>query len=167
MRKLLFISLTLLISLSASSQQYDQAVGIRGGYSSGFEYRAFTNEYVSYKALLSTRKNGIQLTGLKEFHQYGLFDFSNDVVFIYGFGAHVGYEKWNAYDPDDVLYRPYYYEKKTGPVAGLDGLVAVEYTLMDIPLTFGIEAKPFFNLFGKNFFQLHPFDFAFTIKYIF
>jgi hypothetical protein len=167
MKKLLFISFALLISLSASSQQYDQAVGIRGGYSSGFEYRAFANEYVSYKALLSTRKHGIQLTGLKEFHQYGLFDFSNDVVFIYGFGAHVGYEKWNAYDPDDVLYQPYYYEKKTGPVAGLDGLVAVEYTLMDVPLTFGIEAKPFFNLFGKNFFQLHPFDFAFTIKYIF
>ena len=167
MKKVLLLVFSLVLTQLAFAQQYRQAVGIRGGYSSGFEYRAFANEFISYKALLSTRHRGIQFTGLKEFHQYGLFDFSDDVVFIYGFGAHIGYEKWNAYNPNDPLYTPYYYETRTGPIAGLDGLAAVEYTLLDVPLTFGIEAKPYFNLFGKNFFQLHPFDVALTVKYVF
>lgn len=167
MKHVLLLGLALILIQSVDAQEYRQAVGIRGGFSSGFEYRAYANELISYRALLSTRRHGIQLTGLKEFHQYGLFDFSDELVFIYGFGVHVGFERWNAYDPDDPFYTPYYYETKTGPIAGLDGLAGVEYTLTDVPLCFGIEAKPYFNLFGKNFFQLHPFDIAFTIKYLF
>ena len=166
MKKMLLISVTCFIAFASFAQEYRQAAGIRGGFTSGFEYRAYANEFVSYKALLSTRHHGIQLTGLKEFHEYGLFDFSDQIAFIYGFGAHIGFEKWNAYDPDSAYY-PYNYENRTGPIAGLDALAAVEYTIRDTPLTLGFEAKPYFNLFGKNFFRLHPFDFAFTIKYIF
>lgn len=167
MRTVLCIIFTIVFFSTSQAQQYRQAVGIRGGVSSGIEYRAYASEFISYKALISTRHRGIQLTALKEFHQYGLFDFSNELVFIYGFGAHIGYEKWNAYDPEDELHTPYYYESKTGPIVGLDGLAAVEYTFVNVPITLGVEAKPFFNLFGRNFFQLHPLDFAFTLKYIF
>lgn len=167
MKRLLLILTIILSAQLGFAQQYEQAIGIRGGRSSGFEYRAYANETLSYKVLLSTRKRGLQLTGMKEFHQHGLFDFSDQLVFIYGFGAHLGFEKWNAYDPNDEFYQPYNYQSRTGPIAGLDGLAAVEYTLRDVPLNFGIEAKPYFNLFGKNFFQLYPFDFAFTIKYLF
>jgi hypothetical protein len=58
-------------------------------------------------------------------------------------------------------------ENRTGPIVGLDALAAVEYAIPQVPLVAGIEAKPYFNLFGKNFFQLQPFDFAFTLKYTF
>ncbi len=166
MKKLLLILLFGSVVTLGYAQGKSQAVGIRGGITSGFEYRAFANDFVSYKALLSTRNRGIQLTGMKEFHNPGLFDFTNQVNFIYGFGIHVGYERWNAYDPVG-LHGPYYYKKRTGPIAGLDALAAVEYNFMDVPLSVGFEVKPYFNLFGKNFFQLHPFDFAFTFKYTF
>ena len=167
MKKFVLILFLGLSGIISQAQGNSQAVGIRGGITSGFEYRAFTNDFVSYKLLLSTRNRGIQLTGMKEFHSPGIFDFSEQVNFIYGFGVHVGYERWNAYDPREGLYGPYYYEKRTGPIAGLDGLAAVEYNFLDVPLSLGFEVKPYFNLFGKNFFQLHPFDFAFTIKYVF
>lgn len=167
MKRFLFIGLTLLLFQSTFAQNFRQAVGIRGGYSSGFEYRAYANEFVSYKALLSFRHHGFQFTGMKELHQYELFDFSDDLVFIYGFGAHFGFEKWNAHNSNDPYYTPYYYETRTDPIAGLDGLAAVEYTLREVPISFGFEVKPYFDLFGKNFFHLNPFDFAFTIKYLF
>lgn len=167
MKKFLLLGFALFAAIVAGAQHYRQAVGIRGGLSSGFEYRAFSEKFVSYKALLSTRHRGIQFTGLKEFHQPGLFDFSDELVFVYGFGAHVGFEKWNAYDPVDEEYRPHYFETRTGFVAGLDGLAGLEYHLREAPLTFGLEVKPYFNLFGKNFFQVQPFDFAFTFKYNF
>ncbi|MGQ8336568.1 hypothetical protein ACUNWD_08465 [Sunxiuqinia sp. A32] len=167
MKNFIFLSLLCLVTLASKGQEHPRAVGIRGGFSSGFEYRAYANELNSYKVLLSTRNRGIQLTGLKEFHQPGLFDFTDQLNFIYGYGIHVGYERWNAYDPYETVHSPYYFEKRSGPVVGLDGLGALEYTFWEVPISVGFEVKPYFNLFGKNFFQLHPFDFAFTVKYVF
>ena len=167
MKKFVILTLLSLAFFCASAQNHTQEIGIRGGISSGFEYRAFANDFVSYKALLSFRRSGIQLTGMKEFHNPGMFDFSDQLNFIYGFGAHVGYERWNAYDPRESYYPYYRIKKRTGPIAGLDGLAAVEYEFWEVPLSIGFEVKPYFNLFGKNFFQIQPFDFAFTIKYIF
>lgn len=160
------IALTLL-ALAGYSQGPEKAIGIRGGISSGFEYRVFSGDLTSYKVLLSTRKRGLQLTGMKEFHMPDAFEFNEDLSFIYGFGAHIGFESWYA-DYYDIEYpNVWHNNRKSGPIAGLDGLAAVEYTIPQIPLVVGIEAKPYFNLFGKNFFQLQPFDFAFTVKYTF
>ncbi len=161
----LIILLFLLMGSTANAQYATRAIGVRGGISSGFEYRAFANDFLSYRVLLSSRHHGLQLTGLKEFHQQGAFDFSDELVFIYGFGAHLGFESWKAYDPD--ISTRYDWEYRASPVAGLDALAGVEYNFWDFPLTVGLEAKPFFNLFGKNFFQLQPFDIAFTIRYVF
>jgi len=164
---LLFILMIIVSDIFAESQQ--KAVGIRGGISSGFEYRVFNAEQSSYKVLLSTRKRGLQLTGLKEFHIPEAFDFDKDLSFVYGFGAHVGFESWyvDRYHSDGLLSDYWYRDRSSGPVAGLDALAAVEYSISQIPLVVGIEAKPYFNLFGKSFFQVQPFDFAFTVKYTF
>lgn len=168
MKQIKYLILVLLLPVFGFSQTPDKAIGIRGGLSSGFEYRVFSGNETSYKVLLSTRKRGLQLTGLKEFHIPDAFDINEDVSFIYGFGAHVGFESWNRYYYYDA-WDPYAYtyERRTGPIAGLDGLAAVEYTIPGIPLVVGIDYKPYFNLFGKNFFELQPFDFAFTVKYTF
>ncbi len=173
MKKFLLFIVTSLLLTNLQAQEYSQAVGIRGGISSGFEYRAFSNEYISYKALLSTRNHGVQLTGLKEFHIPDMFDFSDQLTFIYGFGAHVGYERWNVYDMKDYPYTDYFLygqpiiKRRTGVIIGLDALAGVEYTFWEVPLSVGLEVKPYFNVFGKNFFRLQPFDFAFTVKYLF
>jgi len=167
--KQLYLSICfLLITFAGFSQTPEKAIGIRGGLTSGFEYRVFSGEMTSYKALLSTRQRGIQLTGLKEFHVPEAFDFSDDFTFVYGFGAHVGFESWNIYRYDDGLHPDdWYRDRRSGPIAGLDGLAAIEYAIPQIPLVAGFEVKPYFNMFGKNFFQLQPFDFAFTVKYTF
>lgn len=162
----LLISL-FVISFSSFSEEPVKAVGIRGGLSSGFEYRVFSGDLTSYKVLLSTRHQGLQLTGMKEFHVPDAFDIDQEeFTFVYGFGAHVGFESWHRDYYDDIYHTPYS-ERRSGPIAGLDGLAAIEYNIREIPLVFGIEVKPYFNLFGKNFFQVQPFDFAFTVKYTF
>jgi hypothetical protein len=163
----LFILLAL-ATLKGFAQGPEKAIGIRGGFSSGFEYRVFSGDMTSYKVLLSTRKQGIQLTGMKEFHMPEAFDFNEDFSFIYGFGAHAGFESWQVIRYYDINYpNDWYHDRRSGPVAGLDALIAIEYTIPQVPLVVGFEDKPYFNLFGKNFFQLQPFDFAFTIKYTF
>jgi hypothetical protein len=168
MKQLSFLIILFLAALPGFSQEPKKAIGIRGGISSGFEYRVFLDELSSYKVLFSTRQQGIQLTGLKEFHEPEAFDFCEELSFVYGFGVHVGFESWhvNHYYDEFSSIRPYT-KHRSGPVAGLDCLAAAEYTISQIPLVAGFEVKPYFNLFGKNFFQLQPFDFAFTVKYTF
>jgi len=167
MKHILISGILLCLSFTGFAQSAEKAVGIRGGLSSGFEYRVFSGDQSSYKVLLSTRKRGIQLTGLKEFHEPDVFDIGEELSFIYGVGAHVGFETWHTYDYYDFFPYEQFRERKTGPIAGLDALAALEYTIPAIPIVVGIEAKPYFNLFGENFFQLQPWDFAFTVKYTF
>lgn len=168
MKQISVLSFLLLFVFSGFCQSPEKAIGIRAGLSSGFEYRIFSSEHTSYKVLLSFRKQGLQLTGLKEFHVPGAFDFLPELNFIYGFGAHAGFESWykTNYYPDTMLPAPYQ-ERTSGPIAGLDGLAALEYPIPQIPLVAGFEVKPYFNLFGRDFFQIQPFDFAFTLKYTF
>lgn len=168
MKRIFILSILIFTASAGYSQGPKKAIGIRGGLSSGFEYRVFSSEQSSYKVLLSTRRNGLQLTGLKEFHEPDAFDIGEELSFIYGVGAHVGFESWYVTGYfDDYNLHTSYRERKSGPIAGLDCLAAIEYTVPAVPIVVGFEVKPYFNLFGKNFFQLQPFDFAFTVKYTF
>ena len=96
MKQIYALLILFLLAIPVFSQGPEKAIGIRGGLSSGFEYRVFSSEQSSYKVLLSTRKQGLQVTGMKEFHVPYTFDFNEEVSFIYGFGAHVGFETWNV-----------------------------------------------------------------------
>jgi len=74
MKKFYLFSMLFFICLAGFSESPKKAVGIRGGLSSGFEYRVFSSDLISYKALLSFRNHGLQFTGMKEFHVPDAFD---------------------------------------------------------------------------------------------
>jgi len=164
MKRFLFLILLTTISYCTHAQEFKQAAGIRLGWTPGFEYRIFADDYHSYRFLLSTRDRGLQAHVLKEFHQYDMFNFSDQLVFIYGAGLHAGYERW------DVLHynnNSQWQTTKTAVVAGVDGLVGVEYLFYNAPVSIGLDAKPYFEFFGKEFFNIQLFDIGFTVKYLF
>lgn len=164
MKRFLLCTALAIIGFSVFSQDFRYAAGIRAGYTAGVEFRIYTDELNSYKFLLGTRQNGAVIHALKEFHQPGLFSFTNHLNFVYGGGLHVGYERWNR-----RYYRTNssYYVTNTDFIAGIDGLAGLEYMFPEVPLSLGIEAKPYFDLFGRKVFDLELFDFAFTVKYHF
>lgn len=159
-----YILLILLLPFTGFAQTFEHAVGIRGGLTSGFEYRFYTDDANSYKFLLGTRDDGVQLHAFKEFHQYDMFNFTEHLVFFYGAGMHIGYERWQKYY---VQENTSWYENNTAFLAGLDGLVGVEYQFYEVPVSLGFEAKPYFDLLGREVFNIELFDFAFTLKYNF
>ncbi|MCD6355065.1 MAG: hypothetical protein J7L95_05905 [Prolixibacteraceae bacterium] len=163
MKRFLIIFISL-IPVFLQAQDFNQAIGLRGGLSSGFEYRFYTNDANSYKFLLSTRNHGVQLHALREFHQYDLFEFTDQLVFVFGGGVHAGFESW-----DVARYQgnTRWYDTQTGILAGVDGLAGVEYIFYEVPISAGIEVKPYLDIFGKSLLHLQPFDFAFTVKYLF
>ena len=165
MKKLILFTVFVILIGTAFSQEFRYAAGIRAGYTSGVEFRIYTDELNSYKFLLGSRQNGAVFHALKEFHQPGLFSFTDQLNFVYGGGLHVGYDRWNQryFRNNNTIY----YATNTEFIAGIDGLAGLEYMFAEVPLSLGIEAKPFFDLFGRKVFDLELFDFAFTVKYHF
>jgi hypothetical protein len=164
MKRIILLLLFASFGLTSFAQQYNKSAGLRFGVSSGFEYRVYSDENDSYRFLLSTRDRGAQLHLIREFHQFEMFSFSDELAFIYGVGVHAGFTRW------DVPYGSQYsetYSTRTGMVAGMDGVIGVEYNFTEAPISLGIEVKPFFEFLGQNFFYIELFDFAFTVKYRF
>jgi hypothetical protein len=153
-----------MISYLVYSQEYKYAAGFRAGYTGGVEFRVYTDDLNSYKFLLGARGNGAVFHAMKEFHRLDLFSFTDQLNFVYGAGVHLGYERWNQ---KYYNYYSSYYVTRTAFIAGIDGLAGLEYIFLKAPVSLGIEVKPYFDLFGREIFDLELFDFAFTIKYHF
>lgn len=164
MKHVVLISLFLVTAIFSRGQGFNQALGIRGGFSSGFEYRYYTDDTNSYKLLLTVRDQGVQLHAMKEFHKYDLFDFAYQIVFYYGFGVHAGYESWEIRKYAGGSRREV---SQASVIAGLDVLLGLEYVFDVAPVSAGLEVKPYFDLFGRTSFDFVPHDFAFTVKYLF
>ena len=164
MKRLLLILVFIVISSYAFSQEFRNAAGIRAGYTGGIEYRIYTDDINSYKFLLGWRNHGALIHALKEWHMTDLFTFTDQLTFVYGAGVHMGYERW---DQQYFSYNTSYYNTRTAFIAGIDGLAGLEYLFREVPVSLGLEVKPYFDLFGREFFDLQLFDFAFTVKYHF
>jgi hypothetical protein len=84
--------------------------------------------------------------------------------FYYGVGGHVGFEQWYRRYHYDNQPDTYYYRHVATPVVGVDGIAGIEYRLKKVPLAFGFDYKPYFNLFGEQFFDMNMGDFGFSFK---
>jgi hypothetical protein len=160
-KRFLFFIPAILLSLMLSGQETNRAVGIRGGLTSGVEYRQFFNRNHAGKLLLGYRNRGLLIHGIYEVHRSDLFPSTDQLSFVYGAGIHAGYQRW---DKKRVVGQIVYMDVATGVVGGLDGLLALEYSLEVLPLTLGIEVKPFMDFGGEQGIDAIPWDFAFTVK---
>lgn len=159
--KRITIVLLLLLTMSLSGQEKGNWLGIRGGYTPGLELRHYFSNTNSGRLLLGYRQRGLLLHGLYEVHIKNLIPSNEQFSFIYGAGAHTGFISWNKTEKQGTYYLT---RTVTRMVAGIDGLIAVEYDLGFVPLTAGIEVKPFLEIGGNPSFQVIPWDFAFTLK---
>jgi len=160
-----FILICLFSLNVALGQGFNQAAGIRASWHNpGLEYRYYTSDANAFKSLVSFRDRGIQLHGFAEFFKYDLFPFFHQLLFYYGFGLHVGFESWDEESyRDNVLW----YDTRSSVLAGLDGLAGLEFVFETIPVSAGIEIKPYFDAFGRNDIDIEAFDLAITVKYLF
>lgn len=165
MKRILFLAVFFLAITGVSAQGFKQAAGIRAGWiNPGIEYRYYTSEMHSLRALLSVRDRGIQLHALTEFYQYDLFPFSYQLVFFYGAGLHFGFQSW---DETKFQGSTRFDETRRSLLAGIDGVVGVEYLFYEAPVKVGLEVKPFVDVFGRYGFDVRLLDFALTVKYLF
>jgi hypothetical protein len=165
MKGILIGLLFLLTGTVVFAQKYERSAGVRMGYMYGVFLDIQNEDLSSYRFMVNWKDKGRQFTAMKYFQKYKVDKLPSYLSFYYGFGAHVGYNRWDQYKRDTEF--GYYWEEVTAPVFGLDGLIGLSYDLNYMPVSITCEVKPSFDLWGKNIFKAVPFDFALCLIYHF
>lgn len=158
MRKIL-LTLLIIIGFSAlaGAQDYRTGIGLRAGNPLGLSVKHFVSNRTALEGILSTRWGGFLVTGLFEAHRR-LADVEN-LNWYYGFGGHIGFFNGsynrNYWGDPGISYT----------VVGIDGVLGLEYSFEEIPVSIGLDWKPAFNVVGYQGFWGD--GGAFSIRYTF
>lgn len=140
-------------------------IGFRvGGYSAGISGKYFFKDDLAFEGILGNgfSRLGFQMTGLFEKHHpaFGL----DGLQWFYGGGAHVGsFKGRHYYRPSHRRYTESY--NKSLMTVGIDGIVGLEYQITEIPLSVGLDFKPFIETNQDGVFLLP--EGALTVRYTF
>ncbi len=150
MKKLFLLLLTVSSSLTAVSQYYQDAIGLRANdYYVGLSFKKFTSDRIALDFTLNADfDSGFGLTGLYEIHEpTGFVDRLN---WYYGFGGHIS------------LWSGTYYSYGDYSIIGLgvDGVVGIEYSVENIPFAFSLDYIPSFSIITQTKPDNHPDDWA-------
>ena len=151
MRKLT-ITLFLFLSIGfLQAQDYSTAIGFRTGTSHGITVKHFLDSKAAIEGILSTRWRGITITGLYEAHA-PVWDTPRLNWYIGG-GAHVGLYNYGKDDEKKVKNNPCVDDYDEHVLVGVDGIVGIEYTFKQLPLNFGLDWKPYFDIIDCTHFR--------------
>lgn len=96
-----------IIPAGVVSQDFSQALGLRGGSSSGISYKSYMGNLGTLHGLLSFRNDGIQAHVLIEKYKPVFEEYTNDLFLFTGFGGHVGFSRWYQREAwDDTIKIP-------------------------------------------------------------
>jgi hypothetical protein len=146
------IILTLILAVSiitlASAQDYKTGIGLRGGTSWGLTLKHFVGQKAAFEGILYGYGNGFHVAGLYEIHNTA---FNVDhLKWYYGAGAHLG--TWDNNTNNNF-------------VLGVDGILGIEYSFSEAPISIGLDWNPYINLVGNT--EFVPNSGALSIRYIF
>lgn len=143
MKKFLVMATLLVATLAVNAQEYDWAVGVRGGVFNGLTVKKNLGDN-AVEAGLSLYANFINVEGTYQWQQPVITD---GFHLYYGGGAYVGLA-----------------EQYLG--VGVEGVVGLEYQIPNAPIAFSLDYRPTFNVLGG--FDLSNFyNFGLGVKFCF
>lgn len=165
----LIATFTVLLFFTASAQEKKVQAGIRMGVTSGFTGRVINSDMWSLEGMIGFRSGGAQLYGLLEKHKQLDFPRTDRFSLYYGGGAHFGFVGYHKYYAHEYYDHYDYWDRygNYGVAFGIDAVLGMEYSLRSVPITFGVDYKPFFEFYGPFYFRVNFWDFAAGIRYTF
>lgn len=132
-------------TVSASSDLYTKAIGIRAGETSGITYKQFFTDVEAFEAILGVWPNAMGITGLYE--KYVPFGNVEGLNWYFGGGAHLSIGTGKIYYFEREGSRYYAYRRDyPGLAVGIDGLVGAEYKIPKAPFAISFDIKPFIEV---------------------
>ncbi len=147
------------------AQDYERAVGIRGGDRTSLSYKRMLENDKGMIALLSFKSNGVQFTAIHDHYMPNPFDMGERFHFSMGYGGHVGFFYKKKYR--SMFHEFIYNDDRFSPIIGLDAYFNLEYHLHLVPICVGVDYKPYFEFSVPRFVGIHLGDFALNLKYTF
>lgn len=151
MKKIIVVATLILSSLFMQAQDYNTGIGFRTGTAHGITVKHFLNNKAALEGILSTRWKGITITGLYEVHA-PVWDTPRLNWYIGG-GGHVGIFNYSHDEKEQRNNNPCVDDYEQHALIGVDGIVGIEYTFKQLPLNFGLDWKPYFNLVDCTHFR--------------
>jgi hypothetical protein len=151
-----------------NGQLSSRQAGLRAAYRGGLFYQLSHesgNAEIAYNAMIGVGDGGIQITGLRIIYERSLNSISPDLYFAWGYGGHAGF----VYADQPGFYTDSYYLRRRlfCPVAGIDGWVAAEYRVREVPLNISLNLKPFIEIAIPASVRVIPIDLALSVSYVF
>ena len=153
------------------SQDFYHSAGMRLGHTDGIVYKHFVNPQGAVEVMLGFggHDKGMQVYALYEWHNNIRLEFTDNLYVYYGVGGHSGYIK----KYEERLYysggdQPSVYRGEVTYFAfGADAIAGLEYRIFKVPMTVGLDIKPYIEYYGFKDVQFKFWDFALNLKYIF
>lgn len=128
------------LTVAASAQPYDLAIGLRSGPYSNITLKKSLSRGVMTEGILSLRPRGVVATGLLEYHNP--IPGKEEIWWYYGFGGHLGAWQGLRTGSSDVLGGAY--------SIGVDAIVGAEYNFDQLPFNVAIDWKPSIGLLANS-----------------
>lgn len=143
MKKFMMMAALLVATLTVSAQDYNWALGVRGGALSGLTAKMNLDK-TAIEAGLSLDANFINIDATYQWQQPVITD---GFHLYYGGGAYVGLA-----------------EQYIG--VGAEGVVGLEYLIPNVPIAVSLDYRPTFNILG-GFGNSNFYNFGLGVKYCF
>ncbi len=144
MKKFLAIAALLVATLGVSAQDYNWAIGVRGGAFSGLTAKKNNGDNALEFGASWGLGNHLRVDGVYEWQQPVITEGFN---LYYGVGAFLG-----AFENSLAV--------------GAEAVVGLEYKIADIPLAFSLDYRPSIDVLHLNSMEGF-YNFGFGIKYCF
>ncbi|TDO03210.1 hypothetical protein [Sunxiuqinia elliptica] len=153
-KNLLVLTLFLLIS-GAAMAQYDYAIGLRSGGTSGLTLKKNYGA-TAIEGLIGFWHDGFSVTALWEKNQMAFNE--PGLNWVYGVGGHIAVYG-NDFDGRGSGWYDHPHDYDDGDLGlGIDGIVGLEYKIPNAPIAFGIDLKPYLEIVteGGVLFSIDP-----------
>lgn len=139
MKNLLFLLLlTLFLTREANAQSmgrtYKTSLGVKVWDGGGISFKTFLVPNKAVEVIGYLYRYGTRITGLYEIH--GNVEGAPGLKWYIGPGAHIGFYSYKGYNGDNA-------------VAGVDGVLGLDYKIKGLPLNLSVDWQPSFE-FADN-----------------
>ena len=140
MKRLLIIAALCLASVAAQAQDYNWAIGVRGGGNdSGVTLKHILSDYNALELTYNfqyPRDRMLRASVFSLLYEWNQPVISDGFLLYYGFGAHIGAATMSKEDSNNYGQI----------VIGAAGVVGLEYQLYSAPIAFSLDYRPFLNV---------------------
>ncbi|MBS3913859.1 MAG: hypothetical protein KG003_05130 [Bacteroidetes bacterium] len=136
----------------AKSQDYNNAIGLRAGLTSGLTIKHFMGNSRAIEGIIGIWPYSTSITGLYEVYKGAG---AAGLNWYYGGGAHASFYTGRIYYN---RYYDRYYRAYDDHAFGLDLILGLEYKIPEIPFALSLDIKPFLEIHrgGGTYTALDP-----------